>query len=295
MQGVTDDTSTETHARCPVCGDLVALDEAIACSSCSAPHHQDCWDYHGGCSLFGCGSRDSIEFEAIRASLESGEIAITERTRPPVRWDAVREGLVRKLRTRARDVPRTLVTGLAGAAASVACYLLFNPARGEPTMLYLAIFLTGGLYGLLSPFMAPTQIRRPGRMATAGLVSFVGLYLFGEWLHISGDWALALIVPLFFFAFVFASSTSEWLAGTRTALGERLGRAALPVRLALGWLGAVGLMVGTLVIDRHGALPSLWVLKEIALWGLLAVGTTMPALEQGKSRYLEALPELTED
>jgi hypothetical protein len=132
-------------------------------------------------------------------------------------------------------------------------------------------------------------------MAALGFTSFVGLYLFGEWLQVSGDFALALIVPLFLFAFLFASSASEWLAGDRTALGERLGRAALPLRLAVGWLAAVGLMVGTLLADRHGALPSLWVLKEIALWGLLAIGTTMPALEQGKSRYLESLPEETED
>lgn len=38
---------------CPFCRDGLD-DEVRACEDCQAAHHQDCWDEHGGCSIFGC-------------------------------------------------------------------------------------------------------------------------------------------------------------------------------------------------------------------------------------------------
>jgi hypothetical protein len=38
---------------CPVCGQR--LSEPLArCDRCSTPHHQDCWKYFGGCSIYAC-------------------------------------------------------------------------------------------------------------------------------------------------------------------------------------------------------------------------------------------------
>lgn len=43
----------EHRAVCQVCGD--ELDEPIVrCPVCDTPHHQDCWEYNEGCSIFGC-------------------------------------------------------------------------------------------------------------------------------------------------------------------------------------------------------------------------------------------------
>jgi hypothetical protein len=40
---------------CQVC--LAALvDDAVRCAKCRTPHHRECWDYIGGCSIFACGS-----------------------------------------------------------------------------------------------------------------------------------------------------------------------------------------------------------------------------------------------
>ncbi len=42
--------------KCPVCGG--DMDEHLRrCSSCRTPHHDDCWEYFGGCAIFGCASR----------------------------------------------------------------------------------------------------------------------------------------------------------------------------------------------------------------------------------------------
>jgi len=39
--------------RCPICA--TTLDEPLVrCERCLAPHHQECWDYAGRCSTYGC-------------------------------------------------------------------------------------------------------------------------------------------------------------------------------------------------------------------------------------------------
>jgi hypothetical protein len=42
-------------STCPVCGQ--GLEAAISCPGCGTPHHAECWDYLGGCAIFGCGTR----------------------------------------------------------------------------------------------------------------------------------------------------------------------------------------------------------------------------------------------
>lgn len=278
-------------ATCPVCGEAVDPATAIACTDCSSPHHPDCWEYQGGCSMFGCGSQHSLDFAAIQAQLSGRELTIDERTRAPVPWKAHAKGLVRYVKTQAVDLPGTMAAGVGGALLSIAAYHVIQPPAGPDGRLYTAILLTGGLYGLLAPFLAPLQLRRPGRTAGASLVGFWALYGLGEMLHVTDLAAMMLVVPLFFLSFLFASSGAELLAGRRTAMGERLGRLAAPARVALTWLFAVGLMVGTVFWDRSGNLPSWRILQEIALWGLLAAGTVGPALERGKRDLYARLPE----
>lgn len=38
---------------CPVCGVPLA-GPVMRCPRCEAPHHPDCWAYHGGCATYGC-------------------------------------------------------------------------------------------------------------------------------------------------------------------------------------------------------------------------------------------------
>ncbi|MCA9263574.1 MAG: hypothetical protein KDA60_06980 [Planctomycetales bacterium] len=40
-------------ATCQVCGDGIHQN-AVLCRRCHTPHHQECWEYYGACSTYGC-------------------------------------------------------------------------------------------------------------------------------------------------------------------------------------------------------------------------------------------------
>lgn len=39
---------------CPACAEPTGLDEFAGCPACTARHHPACWDWLGGCGVFGC-------------------------------------------------------------------------------------------------------------------------------------------------------------------------------------------------------------------------------------------------
>jgi hypothetical protein len=39
---------------CKVCGDPIGDAPRVHCATCRTPHHRDCWEFVGGCSIFGC-------------------------------------------------------------------------------------------------------------------------------------------------------------------------------------------------------------------------------------------------
>ena len=39
---------------CKVCGDPIADVPWVVCGTCLTPHHRDCWEFIGACSIFGC-------------------------------------------------------------------------------------------------------------------------------------------------------------------------------------------------------------------------------------------------
>ena len=46
------------RSECQICG--AALEGLVVrCTRCATPHHQDCWEYAGRCSTYGCGERRS--------------------------------------------------------------------------------------------------------------------------------------------------------------------------------------------------------------------------------------------
>jgi Prokaryotic RING finger family 1 len=48
----SDQAQIVADAKCPVCSEvLVAM---VVCKRCRTPHHEDCWTYYGGCSVYGC-------------------------------------------------------------------------------------------------------------------------------------------------------------------------------------------------------------------------------------------------
>jgi hypothetical protein len=50
------------EAECQICGS--ALKENIVyCAKCKTPHHRDCWQYFGSCSVYGCGQKRFVTFD----------------------------------------------------------------------------------------------------------------------------------------------------------------------------------------------------------------------------------------
>ena len=47
-------------AICKVCGEAIVEDAVIVCASCNTPHHRDCWEYVGGCSIYGCSGKVGV-------------------------------------------------------------------------------------------------------------------------------------------------------------------------------------------------------------------------------------------
>ena len=49
---------------CKVCGDPIVSPEVI-CIVCKTPHHRDCWEFVGSCSIYGCNSKKSMTSGAV--------------------------------------------------------------------------------------------------------------------------------------------------------------------------------------------------------------------------------------
>lgn len=42
------------HVICKVCGEEIEGHEMVYCNRCKTPHHGECWEYAGACSVYGC-------------------------------------------------------------------------------------------------------------------------------------------------------------------------------------------------------------------------------------------------
>jgi hypothetical protein len=49
-------TLEPSEVVCQICGESITH-ELVHCRRCKTPHHEDCWEYFGGCSTFGCGEK----------------------------------------------------------------------------------------------------------------------------------------------------------------------------------------------------------------------------------------------
>jgi Prokaryotic RING finger family 1 len=44
---------------CKVCGEPI-LQPGVICATCKTPHHRDCWEFVGSCSIYGCNGKRCI-------------------------------------------------------------------------------------------------------------------------------------------------------------------------------------------------------------------------------------------
>lgn len=53
LSNISDDSG-----KCLVCGKSF-YGETISCATCESRHHKDCWDYNGGCAIYGCSTKSA--------------------------------------------------------------------------------------------------------------------------------------------------------------------------------------------------------------------------------------------
>jgi hypothetical protein len=44
---------------CKVCGEAIVV-PGVLCETCKTPHHRDCWEFIGACSIYGCNGKRSV-------------------------------------------------------------------------------------------------------------------------------------------------------------------------------------------------------------------------------------------
>jgi hypothetical protein len=44
---------------CKVCGEAIVT-PGVLCATCRTPHHRDCWEFVGSCSIYGCNGKQSV-------------------------------------------------------------------------------------------------------------------------------------------------------------------------------------------------------------------------------------------
>ncbi len=57
--GESDDEPTGPPT-CKVCLEPITDGPIIVCAVCNTPHHRDCWDYVGACSIYGCNGKVGV-------------------------------------------------------------------------------------------------------------------------------------------------------------------------------------------------------------------------------------------
>jgi hypothetical protein len=55
--GTTPDPLDQGPPVCKVCLEAIDGGAIVVCSSCRTPHHRECWEYVGACSIYGCGCK----------------------------------------------------------------------------------------------------------------------------------------------------------------------------------------------------------------------------------------------
>lgn len=75
-----DDPAPVRQAACPVCACPIEADPVI-CPRCSTPHHADCWEYSGGCAIFGCTRAPSLSPSSSSSSLPAPTAELKGRLR----------------------------------------------------------------------------------------------------------------------------------------------------------------------------------------------------------------------
>ncbi len=167
---------------CPYC--RMAFDEAgpakIYCTACGVPHHEDCYQENGGCTVFGCARApaDDPKLQVSHSDLNAVAVAGAATSSPvPTQPVAPASHLPSRYAGPlglSHPAPATLGTGLSSLPAGAqplrhAAYLQGRQPRSRTTYIVLGIFL--GALGIHN-FYAGYTGRAVGQLCLSVLTLF---------------------------------------------------------------------------------------------------------------------------
>lgn len=274
-----DDLPTPAELRCQVCGEGVLPARAIGCTRCGAPYHTDCFHYYGKCAIFGCGVTTTSSYQTLPKVVQDQAVEITESSRPEFSLEPFVEGMKRKFLTRAKDLPATIGAGLAGSLLTMGGFALFVNGTHHAS-LWIGLLFCGLGPGILAPFVAPVQHRRPALASAVSGGLFSIFYLLRFWmLEARFFWSVMTVAAGIFFA----TSLAEAVLGKLTPVGHALGRWAAPLR----HIASCAFFLGSIVLTATilGEELSRLAIQEISVLSVLALVAAVPALELGKGEF----------
>jgi hypothetical protein len=267
---------------CLVCAHPVAGSAALVCSRCATPHHGDCWEFVGGCSVYGCGGTSPEPFVETEEELDAPVLVLDAATAERHPASIRNSPLLVHLRRQVRSLPATLGAGaLGGLLGCVVAHPSLRYSGDTPEVLGLTVGC-GLLHGLLAPFVAPLQLRRSMAFTVAALALSFGVFVISG----SRNCAAAQIISLVLGCSLAASTLSERLFGRRSERGVRSPKLAMVFRyLSTGVFCFLGLILATILRDG-GLFPAKWLLEMLPFVALSMVCAGHP-LERGKALLSE--------
>ncbi len=70
------EATTLEDVICKVCGEEIDGHEMVYCQRCKTPHHGECWQYAGSCSVYGCLEKNYRRPQAVSATNQAPADAI---------------------------------------------------------------------------------------------------------------------------------------------------------------------------------------------------------------------------
>lgn len=262
---------------CDICGCDIERDEAVACTACGTPSHEDCWCYNGRCGIYGCGGSECGPYEPTEAA---PLVTIDETTRPPLRIEPAVEALLRRLPGWSRRLAVPLAFGVATplAALGVGVALLGT----FPPLKLISVLIASGIAMSLLAALTGRRVRRsPLTMAFVfAAVGFVSLVVLA--ITFRNRWLGACMA--FVFVALTGSAVAERVCGWLRGRGRVLGAAARSVVTGLFIVASIltmGMMLGKTITTG--------VLLRVFIYSLFGVAAAAPAMESAKSALVHRL------
>lgn len=293
MQDADSRSDANGSPPCGVCGDPLDRHGLVACAHCGAPAHRDCWEYTGGCGVFGCGGLESLEGDdarVARGARGAGALVIREDD-PDLPTTRPGRGTRLRRRVRAALAQSGPAAGL-GLGTGLVLFVFFGlqlfDAAASPAAI-VALPLAGLLHGLIAPHLSRSLLDHPGRWALASGAAVLLLFTQVTWmglLEMTMAVQVALCVASLVAGVLFSTSLAD-LVRVGRARRDAGGRLAARPAYGVAWAAFVGIFALGIHLD-----PTAWLtgaaLRDVLIFSTMGmVGAR--AVERGKAEAREAL------